>query len=579
MAREALSLSSTDGLTETQIILRTTKEAVWPKPDYETMVANGTEPLAAALVKIIRDRLPKAPVPATEVTASQSCLNFIEVLTVVKDNLTTVRRADDVKLAIQRIKAVYTEPGSEGLKLRSPLGLKYRSIYRRDPLYVDMDDLAKARQMVRNGFPAPAPVYARHFEVRSLKTGSAIFRKSDNKLIQGEFPDNQSALQWLAENHESHMLEKTEAQKKKMPLDRPHLATLIRSGNSVRNPDRDITPQDFINIFGFKAVQFGEWLPDAERQTVLNMAHDALMDLAEVINCEPAAISLHGELSAAFGARGKGGRTSAHFEPYDRIFNLTRLTGAGGLAHEWGHALDCMIGDGSTYPLREGLPSAMGGTAEIDKCHIPEILGHLPDDIGAAMLRVADAFERKPKTAERRLHEISVALPGRLRDLNDAMQTLQTMEALPDQKGKKIQVNRAAKTVEDKQLAVKRLEAEKAAIETKSPDDVLGFRMTDFFSTAQSLDRTRAKPYFTLRREMFARCFEACVFDLLEAKNARSDYLVHSVGENSYPPEIYEKNPYAAGDERKFLNDAMVSMIEKIGPWLTSDPTLTRKPR
>ena len=37
----------------------------------------------------------------------------------------------------------------------------------------------------------------------------------------------------------------------------------------------------------------------------------------------------------------------AHYEPARNVINLTRLKGAGSLAHEWGHALDYATrGDG-----------------------------------------------------------------------------------------------------------------------------------------------------------------------------------------------------------------------------------------
>src|SRR5690606_10740747 len=101
--------------------------------------------------------------------------------------------------------------------------------------------------------------------------------------------------------------------------------------------------EDFIATFGFRGVQFGHSIPDGERQTILNTAHDALLDLCDVLDMPPRAISLDGFLAAAFGARGRG-RFPAHYEPTRRIFNIGRLNGAGNLAHEWAHALDNACG-------------------------------------------------------------------------------------------------------------------------------------------------------------------------------------------------------------------------------------------
>lgn len=119
-----------------------------------------------------------------------------------------------------------------------------------------------------------------------------------------------------------------------------------RSTNSPRvgtdyRKGKDVTPEDF-NIFGFRGVQFGNYVNASERQQSLNQAYDSLYDLANVLGISPKAISLNGELGLAFGARGSGGKNaaSAHYEPGQIVINLTKKKGAGSLAHEWWHALD-----------------------------------------------------------------------------------------------------------------------------------------------------------------------------------------------------------------------------------------------
>ncbi|WP_257606323.1 LPD5 domain-containing protein, partial [Gabonia massiliensis] len=102
---------------------------------------------------------------------------------------------------------------------------------------------------------------------------------------------------------------------------------------------RDISAEEFRNTFGFRGVEFGNWANQAERQTALNNAYDALMDLAEVIGKSPKALSLNGELGIAFGSRGSG-KASAHYEQSKVVINLTKTQGTGSLAHEWWHALD-----------------------------------------------------------------------------------------------------------------------------------------------------------------------------------------------------------------------------------------------
>lgn len=116
----------------------------------------------------------------------------------------------------------------------------------------------------------------------------------------------------------------------------------VRTGRDYRN-GADITPDQLLETFGFRGVEFGNWVSqgsgNADRQGMLNQAYDAFMDLADVIGVPPKALSLEGRLGIGFGSRGRG-RASAHFEPDTIVINLTKTKGAGSLAHEWFHAVD-----------------------------------------------------------------------------------------------------------------------------------------------------------------------------------------------------------------------------------------------
>lgn len=105
-------------------------------------------------------------------------------------------------------------------------------------------------------------------------------------------------------------------------------------------PAGDVTPEKFSAAFGFRGVQFGNYVESGRRKADLNESHDALLDLASALGLAPAAVSLAGGLGMAFGARGRGGDALAHFEPLQCVINITKTRGPGSLAHEWFHALD-----------------------------------------------------------------------------------------------------------------------------------------------------------------------------------------------------------------------------------------------
>ena len=109
-----------------------------------------------------------------------------------------------------------------------------------------------------------------------------------------------------------------------------------------RGPDRrdgSVTPEVFMDAFGFRGVQFGNYVEGPRRQADLNEAYDALIDLSQVLSVPPKALSLNGSLGLAFGARGVGD-AKAHYEPSQVVINITKTHGPGSLAHEWFHAFD-----------------------------------------------------------------------------------------------------------------------------------------------------------------------------------------------------------------------------------------------
>ena len=101
----------------------------------------------------------------------------------------------------------------------------------------------------------------------------------------------------------------------------------------------NITPEQFAQALPFRGVEFGNWVTQAERASLLNAAFDGFHDLAQLFGLSAEDMALHGSLAFAFASRGKSG-AMAHYEPLRQVINLTKKNGAGCMAHEWFHALD-----------------------------------------------------------------------------------------------------------------------------------------------------------------------------------------------------------------------------------------------
>ena len=117
----------------------------------------------------------------------------------------------------------------------------------------------------------------------------------------------------------------------------PRADNLQRTG--VLRREGDITEDQFKEAFGIRGVQYGNYVGQSLRQTMLNLAYDSFSDMAEALGVPYRFMGFNGSLAIAFGARGRG-KAAAHYEPGLEVINLTKTMGAGALAHEMAHAID-----------------------------------------------------------------------------------------------------------------------------------------------------------------------------------------------------------------------------------------------
>ena len=187
----------------------------------------------------------------------------------------------------------------------------------------------------------PLVEVSRKHRVYAYKEGEkilwGIFRKMGDRkrtMVKGGFESEEAGMLALVADPVSIIEHKFA-----FP-ERPWLDNVERIGPARRTGN--VTPTQFNETFGFRGGEFGKWNEGGDGQDVLNHAYDGLLDLADVLGLPPKAMSLNGELAIAFGARGKGGLKSgaAHYERDYEVMNLTKMQGAGSLAHEWFHALD-----------------------------------------------------------------------------------------------------------------------------------------------------------------------------------------------------------------------------------------------
>jgi DNA topoisomerase IB len=448
------------------------------------------------------------------------------------------------------------------------------------------------------------------------KNGYAIRRilgERKSPVVKGGFKTREEAEKHLAE-HPTEIIE----HKFPFPDEIEHLKNVERTGPERRQGD--VKPTDFQKTFDFRGGEFGNWNQGKEGQEVLNHAYDGLHDMAEVLGLPPKAISLNGQLAIGFGSRGTGGKHSAkaHYEPDRNVINMTKIKGAGSLAHEWFHALDRYVAqqaEGSPLDKVSGkYEFATHGSHPGHKARqeVVDAFKNLMDTMISkkAEKELDPAFESKrveqtQSGVKRVLDGIGENLTNRLassriktrpfsdderkewselkekiirgdlgektfvkgRDAFGGYESFENIDRL-NALYKKVTGQSFLRAEPDSQGrrliwqaravmdAEKRLEeAKKGAKETKK-------QATDYFNESRKIDSYRASNYYSLPHEMAARAFASYIQDQIEGKGNKSQYLAYGSKNNFLNSQLGK--PYPEGDERKAIHDAMEKLFKAI---------------
>lgn len=326
----------------------------------------------------------------------------------------------------------------------------------------------------------------------------------------------------------------------------------------------------FKTTFHLRDVQSGNWVlndPNSARWHIQHAA-EALADLADMLEVPDDQISLNSRLALAFGARGKGnlgfhGATRAHYEPVQRVINITKMGGGGCLAHEWFHSLDNLLLEAET-----GQPSGIDTYAT-------EAPTGLPGELGAAMTELMTAISagsfRQGKTHAYTSLDVKTAAAN--------------LRPRPGDYGTPAPV-KLILAASDVHAAVQALEAHYATRNDRKAQQLLkdwtriavahyggdpnggtlkvqsGPTRSSFAHEAVNLDAGNAGKYWSKPRELAARAFQAYCEDKLAAQNRRSDYL-SAMADNKYyvDPLFGPRYPFPAGEERKQINAAFDRLI------------------
>ena len=358
-----LYVDDLSGMNEREAEKFVKKDNVWKKPDYQAMLDEGVPLGVVYFIKKARDGLSASPqyyrrddTPEKRLARQKEYIQTVRELQSVVSEVRTVEDAvkvyDRFFLENGYLEQVQgwgsgihyraTEKGRENPVITNKLS---NALMVRSAEYFERNFTQKARKEqfgVSKDQKVPKG-YAIHFNDgkntysrnNDWKAGTYYVTKGYS-ILQTNFESREAALKWVQD------FVRQRSKGGKVRFTPPQLEHVRRTGPDYRS-GQEITGQHYLETFGFRGGEFGNWMNQNDRQASLNMGFEALKDLASALQISDKDIAYQGTLAIAFGARGSG-NAAAHYEPLRKVINLTKMHGAGSLAHEWWHGFDDYLG-------------------------------------------------------------------------------------------------------------------------------------------------------------------------------------------------------------------------------------------
>ena len=314
------------------------KDNVWKKPDYAAMLEEGIPLGVVYFIKKARDGLNASPqYYRTDDTPEKRTARQKEYIKTVRELQTVLSDVRTVEDAVRAYDRFFVDNGYLEKVQGWGSGIHYRATKKGQDNPVITNKLSntmliRSAEYFERNFTQEAKKeqfcvskeqkipkgYAIHFndgkhtysKNEDWKPGTYYVTKGYS-ILRTNFGTKEAALKWVQE------LAKGRNKNGKIRFVPPQLAHVKRTGPDYRN-GVEITGQHYLDTFGFRGGEFGNWMNQNDRQTSLNMGFEALKDLASALKISDKDIAYQGTLAIAFGARGSG-NAAAH---YERMVNI-----------------------------------------------------------------------------------------------------------------------------------------------------------------------------------------------------------------------------------------------------------------
>lgn len=402
------------------------------------------------------------------------------------------------------------------------------------------------------------------------------------KLIDKIFESREDAEQFIEDN-QSEIKDKVSGYRKR--FDRPAVSKIDRMGQDYRKGE-NITPLKLMEDFGLRAIEYGKWINDKEKVEFTNYAYDALADFATALDINFKDVGLKGTLALAFGARGSG-KAVAHYEPHRKVINMTKIRGAGSLAHELGHAIDYHIKDYTGSDSWLIYKAKRDNLACLKEKEIPKTSEDINKEVERNIINMESWYDYVQHNSLKKMKKAYCAkspeIEKRMRGYLSEMNNIINQSVLDHDKDKsKTKIKEILTQAENdirmfgrfvKQYrtnltgvyrsAVKAIDLLDMAVEAEFGTNVGSKKIdTVFLDHAKKIDKARSSEYWSKDSEIFARAFESYVEDTLSSLGIKSPYLVQGTMPENYVGFYNDKKIYPDGEERILFNKSFENYIE-----------------
>lgn len=279
------------------------KDNVWKKPDYAAMLEEGIPLGVVYFIKKARDGLNASPqYYRTDDTPEKRTARQKEYIKTVRELQTVLSDVRTVEDAVRAYDRFFVDNGYLEKVQGWGSGIHYRATKKGQDNPVITNKLSntmliRSAEYFERNFTQEAKKeqfcvskeqkipkgYAIHFndgkqtysKNGDWKPGTYYVTKGYS-ILRTNFGTKEAALKWVQE------LAKGRNKNGKIRFVPPQLAHVKRTGPDYRN-GVEITGQHYLDTFGFRGGEFGNWMNQNDRQTSLNMGFEALKDLASAL--------------------------------------------------------------------------------------------------------------------------------------------------------------------------------------------------------------------------------------------------------------------------------------------------------